>query len=265
MCSNVLNYVCHEHIITRQGGLASWRRRQDIAALGRTLVTIAGENNEIEPVSGPKPRKRLRGRIKRMQRRISLPKHRTKKAGIKASRRQYCGQLRRSKLHARLAIIRQDAAHTLTTDLMRRLETIVIEDLNGSGMARTHSNHSLAGAVLDCGFYEIRRQLQDKATMRGGCILVADRFYPSTQICWCCGCLTGPKGREGLFIERWVCGECGAEHERDANAAINLTRPGTAGAESTCGDIGPRPACAGVSASAVDEPQTSTVLPFEHI
>jgi putative transposase len=74
--------------------------------------------------------------------------------------------LRRSKLRARLANIRKDAAHKLTTDLTRRLETIVIEDLNGSGMAKNHSNRSLAGAVLDCGFHEIRRQLQDKAARR---------------------------------------------------------------------------------------------------
>jgi putative transposase len=77
---------------------------------------------------------------------------------------------------------RRDAAQELTTDLTRRFETIVIEDLNVSGMAK---NHSLAGAVLDCGFYEIRRQLEYKAKMRGGRILVADRFYPSTQICSC--------------------------------------------------------------------------------
>jgi hypothetical protein len=58
--------------------------------------------------------------------------------------------------------------------------------------------------------------------MRGGRIMIADRFYPSTQICSRCGCLTGPKGREDMHVEHWICSECGAEHERDANAAINL-------------------------------------------
>jgi putative transposase len=167
--------------------------------------------------------KQLLGRITRMQRRISLPKQRAKKAGIKTSRRQPIRQLRLSKLQARLANIRKDAAHKPTTDLRRRFETIVIEALNVSGMAK---NHSLAGAVPDCGFPEIRRQSQSKAAMRGGYVLVADRFYPSTQICSCCGCLTGPKGREGLSVKRWVCSECGAEHERDANAAINLRKIG---------------------------------------
>jgi putative transposase len=140
------------------------------------------------PMIGPKPRKRMLGRIKRMLRRVSL--HRAKKAGHKASRRQFVRQLRLSKLHARLANIRKDAAHKLTTDLSRRFETIVIEDLNVSGMAK---DHSLAGAVLDCGFHEIRRQFQYKQAMRGGRVVLADRFYPSTQICSCCGCFTGPK------------------------------------------------------------------------
>ena len=230
----------------------------------RTLATIAGTDSEAdaESVSGPKPRRRLLGRIKRLQRRISLQKHRAKKLGIKASRRQYCRQLRLSKLHARLANIRKDAAHKLTSDLTRRFETIVIEDLNVSGMAK---NHSLAGAVLDCGFHEIRRQFQYKAAMHGGRIVIANRFFPSTQVCCKCGCLTGPKGREALHIERWVCAECGAEHNRDANAAINLRSLGLAKPELTCGDMAPLPACVSIPASTVDEPQTETVLTFEHI
>jgi putative transposase len=127
----------------------------------RTLATIAGQNDEIEPVLGPKPCKHLLGRVKRLQRRISLQKHRAKKA----SRRQCVRQLRLSQLHARIANIRKDAAHKLTTSLTRRFETIVIEDLNVSGLAK---NHSLAGAILDCGFYEIRRQLQYKQRCAAG-------------------------------------------------------------------------------------------------
>jgi putative transposase len=156
---------------------------------------------------------------KRMQRRISLQKHRAERAGIRTSRRLHMRQLRLSKLQARLANIRNEAAHMLTTDLTRRFETIVTEYLNVSGMAKNH----LAGAVLDCGFHEIRRQLQSKAAC--GYDRVADRFYPTPQICSCRGCLTGPKGREGLSVKRWIC-ECGAEHERDANAAISIRKMG---------------------------------------
>jgi putative transposase len=68
--------------------------------------------------------------------------------------------------------------HKLTTSSARRFDTIVIEDLNVSGMAK---NDSLAGAVLACGLNEIRRQFRDKAAMGGGRIMIADRSYPSTQ------------------------------------------------------------------------------------
>jgi putative transposase len=127
---------------------------------GRTLATIGGTDNEAdaESVPNPKPRKRLLGRIKRMQRRVALQKRRAKKAGQqKSSRRQHIRQLRLSRLHARVVNIRKDAAHKLTTGLTRRFETIVIEDLKVSGMTK---NHSLAGAVLDCGFHEIRQQFE---------------------------------------------------------------------------------------------------------
>jgi transposase len=65
-------------------------------------------------------------------------------------------------------------------------------------------------------------ELQYKATMHGGHIVVADRFFPSTQICSGCGCLSGPKGREQLNVEQWICRECGAEHDRDINALAHL-------------------------------------------
>jgi hypothetical protein len=66
----------------------------------------------------------------------------------------------------------------------------------------------------------------DKAAMRDGRIVIAERFYPSTQIGSCCGWLTGPKGREGLWVERWVCSECSAEHERDARNQPSKVRAG---------------------------------------
>jgi putative transposase len=229
----------------------------------RTLATIAGINCEIEPITGPKPRRRLVGRIKHIGRRISRQKHRAKKAqGVRTSRRQYRRQLQLLKLHAHLANIRKDAAHKLTTGLPQRFQTIVIEDLNVSGMTK---NHGLAGAVLDGGWQEIRRRLQYKTIKRGGRVVVADRFFPSTQICSCCGAISGPKGREEFAVEQWICCECGTEHRRDANAAINMRKLGLAEAESTRGDTTPLPACASVSASVADEPPTETVSTCAHI
>ena len=232
----------------------------------RTLATIAPTANEADAIAvpNPKPRKKLLGRIKRMQRRIDRQKHRAKKAGQKkASRRQYIRQLRLSKLHARAANIRNDAAHKLTVAEARRSRTNVIENLNVSGMAK---NHSLAGAILDCGFHEISRQLQYKSQMHDGHrIVIANRFYPSTQTCCCCGSICGPRGREHMGVERWVCADCDAEHGRDSNAAVVLRSLGTASPEVTRGDTGPLPAGTRSSASPADEPRTEPAHTCAHI
>jgi len=211
-----------------------------------TLATLSTG----EKIEGPKPRKRLLGRIKRLQRRVSLQKHRAKKAGQKASHRQMIRQLRLSKLHARVANIRKDAAHKLTTDLTSRFETIVIEDLNISGMSK---NHALAGAVLDGGWHEISRQLQYKTAMRGGRIVVANRFFPSSKTCSECGFV---KDALPLSVRAWTCDDCGTVHDRDVNSAKNLENLGLAKAEATRGDMVPLRAGVSLSASAVVEPRT---------
>ena len=88
------------------------------------------------------------------------------------------------RLHARIGNIRQDGLHQLTTDLTHRLHTIGIEDLNVRGMVK---NRHLSRVVSDMGFFEFRRQLDDQAAQRGGMIIVADRWYPSSKMCSDCG------------------------------------------------------------------------------
>jgi putative transposase len=190
-----------------------------------TLATLSTG----EKIEGPRPRKHLMARVKRMQRRVSLQKHRAKKA----SNRQLVGHERLRRLHYRIACIRKDAAHKLTTSLANRFQTVVIEDLNVSGMAK---NHSLAGAILDCLFWEIRRQLEYKTAMRGGRIVVADRFFPSSKLCSACGHLMG---HMPLSVREWVCPSCGTIHDRDDNASINLEQLGAACPEVTRGDMQP--------------------------
>jgi len=198
--------------------------------LGVTTLATLSTGEKIE---GPRPRKHLLGAVKILQRRISLQKHRAKKLGQKASKRQFKRQLRLSRLHARIANIRKDAAHKLTSILTSRFETVVIEDLNVSGMSK---NHALAGAILDCGFGEIRRQLDYKAEMRNGRILVANRFFPSSKLCSCCGFKAE---NVPLSVRDWTCANCGESHDRDLNAAINLEQLGRATAEVTRGDTQP--------------------------
>jgi putative transposase len=196
-----------------------------------TLATVSSNNGaSIEKVANPKPRKRLAKRKKRLARRVSLQKRRAKKAGVKSSRRQYKRQLRLSKLYAREAHIRSEATHKFTTDVTKRFQTIVIEDLNASGMSK---NHALAGAVLDANPYEIRRQLEYKAALRGGRVIVVDRFFPSTKTCADCGHVIDELP---LSQRTWTCPACGVVHDRDGNAATVLERVGLAKPEVTCGD-----------------------------
>ena len=118
-------------------------------------------------------------------------------------------------LHARIANIRNDATHKLTSHLAKNHGEIAIENLNVSGMLK---NHCLAGAIADSGFYEFRRQLEYKASWYGSTVIVIDRFYPSSQLCSRCG----HQQPMPLNLRVYECGSCGISIDRDLNAARNI-------------------------------------------
>ena len=122
------------------------------------------------------------------------------------------------KLHAKIANIRKDTLHKLTTYLAKNHGEIVIEDLNVSGMLK---NGKLAKAISDMGFYEFRRQLEYKCQLYGSKLIVADRFFPSSKTCSNCGW----HNPDLKLSDRWfLCVSCGSFIERDWNASINLSR-----------------------------------------
>lgn len=177
-----------------------------------------------ETITGPKPHKALLTRLQRLSRSLSRKQ--------KGSTNRKKAKAKLARLHARIANIRQDALHKLTTDLTRRFHTIGIEDLNVRGMVR---NRHLARSIADMGFFEFRRQLEYKAAMRGGQVVIADRWFPSSKICSCCG----HKQEElPLSVRRWSCSICGVEHDRDLNAAINLKNYAASSTVSACGGEG---------------------------
>ncbi len=120
-----------------------------------------------------------------------------------------------ARLHAEIANIRANALHQLTTLLVERFDVMAIEDLNVAGMLK---NHPLARAIVDMGFGEFRRQLKYKATQRGKTVMVVNRWYPSSKICFQCG-YQMPK--MPLSVREWTCPDDGAHHDRHVNAAIN--------------------------------------------
>ena len=177
-----------------------------------------------ELIPGPKPHKTLLGRLRRLSRNLS------RKQKGSANRKKAKAKL--AKLHSRIANIRSDALHKLTTDLTRRFHTIGIEDLNVRGMMR---NRHLARSVADMGFFEFRRQLEYKAAMRGGQVVVADRWFPSSKTCSACGAVQQDMP---LSVRQWICPDCGSCHDRDLNAAINLATYAVSSTVSACGEEG---------------------------
>ncbi|MBK4730499.1 transposase [Oxynema sp. CENA135] len=125
-------------------------------------------------------------------------------------------QIKIARLHRKIANIRKDTLHKLTTYLAKNHSRIGIEDLNVSGML---ANHKLAKAIADMGFYEFRRQLEYKCQLYGATLIVVDRWTPSTKTCSRCH---AKKDSMPLSERVFRCENCGLEIERDFNASINL-------------------------------------------
>lgn len=167
-------------------------------------------------IANPGARRALLKRQRKLARRISRQELRRRKTNAKTSRRQRIRQDALRKLHYRAACVRKDAIHKATTALAASFSTIVLEDLNVAGMTK---NHRLAGSVLDASFREVRRQLEYKTAMRGGRVVLADRFFPSSKLCSGCG---RRLDKLPLAKREWTCPGCGEVHCRDGNAAMNL-------------------------------------------
>ena len=118
---------------------------------------------------------------------------------------------------AKIANCRKHFLHELSTRLVRENRRICVGNINSCGLART----SLAKSVLDAGWSQLRSQIRYKAIRHGAEYIEVDERF-STQVCSACGVRGGPQGRECLVVRDWSCGGCGARHDRDINAAINL-------------------------------------------
>ena len=177
-----------------------------------------------EVISGPKALACLLPRLRRLSRSVARKQ--------KGSANRKKARLKLARYYARIANIRADALHKLTTDLTRRFELIGIEDLNVKGML---SNRHLSRSVSDMGFFEFRRQLDYKARDTGSLVVMADRWFASSKTCSDCGW----KLEElPLSVRSWTCPNCGAEHDRDVNAAKNLKEYAVSSTVSACGEEG---------------------------
>jgi putative transposase len=163
-----------------------------------------------EVIQGAKSYKQYAAKLSRMQ---WLNRHKVIGSGNWKK-----AQVQIARLHRKIANIRSDTLHKLTTLLAKNHGTVVIEDLNVSGMM---ANHKLAASIANMSFFEFRRQLTYKCKSYGSKLVVVDRWFPSSKTC--SNCCT-KKETLSLGERMFECGDCGFVIDRDLNAAINLSK-----------------------------------------
>jgi len=176
----------------------------------RALATLS----DGTVIPGAKAGRACEKKLRRLNQELS--RRQGAKKGEEKSKNFRKTQKKLNRLYARMANVRSDQTHKLTSMLTQNYGLIGIEDLNVRGMM---SNHRLARSVADMSFFEFRRQLEYKAAAANGRVIVADQWFPSSKMCHICG--TKVEDLD-LSVREWVCGQCGARHDRDLNASINL-------------------------------------------
>ena len=126
-------------------------------------------------------------------------------------------------IHAKIANQRKDLLHQFSTRLVKHNAAIFVGDVASAKLVKT----TMAKSTLDAGWSMLKTMLEYKSHQAGVVFEVVSESY-TTQTCSCCGSIpaSSPKGRAGLRIREWTCSECGAEHDRDVNAAKNILAAG---------------------------------------
>jgi putative transposase len=175
-----------------------------------SLVTLSTG----EKIVNPGHERRDRERLARAQRALARKQ--------KGSANRVKARLRVARVHARIADRRRDLLHKLTTRLVRENQLVVIEELAVRNMVR---NRSLARAISDASWSDLRSMLEYKCDWYGRDLIVVDRWLPSSKTCSHCGHLLDLLP---LRVREWTCPGCGASHDRDVNAARNILAAGQA-------------------------------------
>ena len=180
-------------------------------------MAVCSDTNTYKNINKTRTVKKLEKRKRRLQRSVSRKYEKNRKGG------RYCKtnnivklEKKLLKLNRRLTNIRENYLHQSTTEIVnRKPKFICIEDLNVKGMMK---NKHLAKAVQQQEFCKFRSQLEYKCNDRGIQLIVADRFYPSSKLCCCCGNIK----KELKLSDRVYRCECGNIIDRDFQASINL-------------------------------------------
>uniref|UniRef100_UPI001BE6AAC7 RNA-guided endonuclease TnpB family protein n=1 Tax=Exiguobacterium sp. s59 TaxID=2751269 RepID=UPI001BE6AAC7 len=158
-------------------------------------------------IDNPRLLRKSEEKVKKAQRTLSR-----KKAG---SRNREKARLILAKRHEKIANQRKDFLHKLSRRIVDENQVIVVETLKSKDMMK---DHKVAKSIGDVSWYEFVRQLEYKSNFYGRTLIKADPWFASTQICSSCG-VKGEK--KAMDVREWTCA-CGAHHDRDINASLNL-------------------------------------------
>jgi len=173
--------------------------------LGINTFAVVSDDTEID---SPRPLKKLEKKLKKVQK--------AKDRKEKGSKNRRKAVLQLARIHRKIANIRSDFLHRISTELTKTKATIVVEDLNVKGMMK---NHHLAKNISDQGWGMFVRLLGYKAGWYGSELVKADRWFASSKICHNCDYRLK---KLPLHIREWTCPQCNTHHFRDKNASINL-------------------------------------------
>ncbi|MEO9127279.1 MAG: RNA-guided endonuclease TnpB family protein [Microcoleus sp.] len=182
-------------------------------------ITSLIATSDGDKIANPKHFKKLRKKLKKKQKALARKQ--------KGSNNRQKARVQVANIHAQITDARKDFLHKLTTQLIRKNQTIVVEDLATKNMVK---NHKLALAISDASWGELIRQLAYKCEWYGRELIKIDRWFPSSKRCGNCGHIVD---KLPLNIREWECPKCGINHDRDINAAKNILAAGLA--VSVCG------------------------------
>ncbi|MET7459389.1 transposase [Nonomuraea sp. NPDC005501] len=185
--------------------------------LGLAHVAVLSDGRKVD---NPRFLRRAAKKLRRAQKALGRK--------VKGSANRNKAVVKVAKAHARVADARRDFAHKLSTSIIRDNQAVYVENLSVSGLART----KLAKSVHDAGWSAFVAMLEYKAARYGRTFARIDRWFPSSKLCSACGTIAASMP---LSVRSWICA-CGAAHDRDVNAAINILAAGRADRLNACGD-----------------------------